>query len=261
MKKITIYITLILAIGLSIACGGSSKDNSAEIAALTAKLATLEAKPTLQPEIQVVTATPTDGPPPTNTPTGPTDTPTPLPPTATPTADPRLFWDDFENGLKPEWGMSGDPVAAVNGQLVMDKGSFRSAIIGDSSWQNYNIQLDNLRPQGNCDNCSIDVQVRVQDNSNYMRFNCYTSRSYQHCGWHKVVNGEEIEIPGTNTWMWELWHDGDTAEIEVEGNNYRLIVASNPVIRFSDDTFTNGGFTLKGQNLFRLDGIEVRALP
>jgi len=255
MKKITIYLVFILIIGLSIACG-ASKDNSAEIAALTAKLATLEAKPTLQPEIQVVTATPTDGPPPTNTPTGPTDTPTPLPPTATPTADPRLFWDDFENGLKPEWGMSGDPVAAVNGQLVMDKGSFRSAIIGDSSWQNYNIQLDNLDRYSR-----VDIQVRVQDNSNYMNFNCYIASSYQYCGWHKVVNGEEIEIPGTNTWMWELWHDGDTAEIEVEGNNYRLIVASSPVIRFTDDTFTNGGFSLKGQNKFRLKGIEVRALP
>ena len=69
-------------------------------------------QPTPTPVVQtrevviVVTATPE--------PILPTDTP---PAAITPTQDPRLFSDDFETGISPEWNIEGDNFTMVEGSL------------------------------------------------------------------------------------------------------------------------------------------------
>jgi uncharacterized protein YaiE (UPF0345 family) len=165
--------------------------------------------------------------------------PTAAEPTAipSPTPNPYLFSDDFERGIKPEWGLTGSGFSSTNGKLVVN-GSADSAIIGGPDWTNYHIMLRGT----NLDNpANIRVRVRVQDRSNYMAFwYLEGAGTYRGGGWVKVVEGREEEVPGSKIRM----SDGDM-EIEVDGSLYRLLVNGEEKVRFADDTFSNGGFMLE----------------
>ncbi len=102
----------------------------------------------------------------TPTPVPLTNTPTAIPPTTTPTPDPRLFWDDFETGIRPEWQMSGNNYSMVNGQLS-SLGWF-TAYIGDTSWANYAVEFD--LPYLIWSGFDFRILVRRQSDADYMSF-------------------------------------------------------------------------------------------
>lgn len=202
---------------------------------------------------------PTEPPTPTNTPAPPTltPTPTPIPPTATPTPDPRLFWDDFENGIKSEWDLTGNSFFSVDGFLTLgENGLLESTIIGNE-WQNYKIILTDFFVG------KSEIRVRVQDRDNYMRLRC-SDKSWGVCFWEKVVNGEVEEIPGTRTGGLDR---GNIASciIEVEGDIYRTHIVEmgggEEDNRFVDSTFTSGGIMLSARGDLRIGDFQVVTLP
>ena len=181
-----------------------------------------------------------------------TPTPTPVPPTATPTPDPRLFFDDFETGIRPEWHFLGETFSVTNGKLVLD-GSVEG-FVGDHGWDNYMVIFQEFAVGwGN-----MKILFRIQDRDNYMMFEC--NRKAEHlCGWYKVINGEAKAIPGTEFWA-GLW-DGHTLRFEMDGQIYRTFLNTEQQGYFVDDTFSNGGFGLRYTGDFQLEGVEVRAMP
>ena len=78
---------------------------------------------------------------PTYTPVvSPTATPT-ITPIPTPTPDPRLFWDDFETGIKPDWNV-------VSGRCTMVDGTLKCPVVparfevGSNDWADYRLEFD-----------------------------------------------------------------------------------------------------------------------
>jgi hypothetical protein len=183
-----------------------------------------------------------------------TSTSTPLPtaiPTQTP--DPRLFWDDFENGIKPEWGMTGQNFIAANGNLI-SKGQLQ-ANIGNDSWKNYRVSLYDV-PWELFYN--VTILVRVQDMDNYMKVHCGRYQEYRNCTWSRVINGKEQVFPG----MPVYGKNSGTFTVEVDGNVYRLYSSAEMFFRFVDNTFTQGGVSLViTDGDFQLGGFDVVSLP
>lgn len=182
----------------------------------------------------------------------PTEKPIPI----KPTPDPRLFWDDFEEGIRPEW--TGNDFSSVNGQLSMNNGFLELSKVGDSSWRNYKIRLSDfvLGKEGD----QFHLLVRVQDRDNYISANCNLHRAvYRPCSWSKVVNGQETEIPGSE---FRIGYDGIKLwEVEVENSTYRVILNGDIALRFVDNTFDRGGVGVQSKNRLRLGAFEVFALP
>jgi hypothetical protein len=206
----------------------------------------------------VITATPL---PITMTPVGPTPTPSPIPPSATPTPDPRLFWDDFETGYKPEWNFLGNSYSITNGKLIAN-GPIEG-FIGDSSWENYILLMNEFTYSG-----GIQLLIRVQDRDNYMMLECKGVGSdwgTNHCYWYTVKDGKAIEIPGTH------FNNagcngcgpggGNPFRIEVEGNVYRTFINGEQKMRLVNDSFQNGGIGLRSTGTLELGSVEVRAIP
>lgn len=116
--------------------------------------------------------TPADTPTPTDTPamstvapSAPTPIPSPIPPSPTPTADPRLFWDDFSNLPKAEWGMEGTGWAVVKSQFVADSASV-AGYIGNQTWSDYAVLLTGLYiplSSTGFSNRYLEVPVRMAD--------------------------------------------------------------------------------------------------
>jgi hypothetical protein len=202
----------------------------------------------------VVSLGPVPGP--TAAPTKP-PTPTPIPPTAAPTPDSRLFWDDFEMGVKPEWGMQGD-YTTVNGKLVA--GQATEGYVGDLSWTDYAVVLHGFEQW-----CKqLDIKLRTQDRDNYiyLRTTYGCSGISQKWEWFRVVDGQEKEIPGTRAEKW-ITGGGSLLRIEVEGSTYRLFLDGERLIYFNDDTFAKGGIGLlsPGEGPVTIDDLEVLPLP
>jgi hypothetical protein len=231
------------------------------------------ATPNLQATVKVmvadvVRAQPSQTPYPTYT-VIPTDTPTPTPegtatPTATPTQppsptpDPRLFWDDFENGIKPDWHMQGERFASANGKLVAS--SSIETFIGDATWNNYIVLFHGLEVHS-----KWQLMVRAQDRDNYMMMQCtYNEAAGEiNCDWYKVQSGQEVQIPGTHS---TSSGSPDPLRIEVQGNTYRFFSNGEKKVTFTDDTYTNGGFGLRVMasepwGIMQLDGFEVKLFP
>lgn len=211
---------------------------------------------------------PTEAPPPTETPEptvtpGPTDTPapptetptlTPVPPTVTPTADPRLFFDDFEAGVKPDWGMSGN-FATVNGRLVVEKSL--EGHVGDETWTNYGITFNDLAFKNDW-----ELRFRMQDKDNYMVIKFWDDYSaWRKWEWYKVVNGQEQKIPGTYVYT-GYGQGGNLVRIEVEGSTYRLFIRSKEITSLTDNTFDRGGIGLIVTRAYlSMESVEVNRLP
>ncbi len=185
----------------------------------------------------------------------PTNTPLP---TNTPVPDNLLFYDDFDDGIKSDWGMKGSGFASVNRKLVLQNGRVETNVVGDSSWENYKVTFV-LDHQGHM---SIHISLRVQNPINYMQLKCDRSSQWVKCLWFRVVDGEEQQIPGSKFTL----HDG-LLSIEMHGNIYLTIMNDEQVNRFVDDTFNNGGFAWYaeqddyGNRKLSVDAIEVEALP
>lgn len=195
---------------------------------------------------------------PTFTPVPPTSTFTPVPPTATVTPDPRLFWDDFEEGIKLEWNFQGDGAHSINGQLIVD--GYAETNLGGNVWDNYVITLYKLMWDRN----DIRIRIREQDRDNYLLIlfsNCKTcAGAYEYFECFIVKNGQENPIPQTKV---GVGYSKDF-RIEVEGNKYRVFSNGERLIFFVDDTFTTGGVNLhfvhsSGQT--SMDAFEIRSWP
>ena len=192
----------------------------------------------------------------TNTPTTiPTSTPIP-----TQTPDPRLFWDDFETGYKPEWNFLGNSYSITNGKLIAN-GPIEG-YIGDKSWANYILLMNEFGYSG-----EIQLLIRVQDRDNHMILECKTEGSdwgKNHCNWYTVKGGKAIEIPGAhfiNGGGNEGPSGGNPFRIEVEGNVYRTIINGEQEINFVNDSFQNGGIGLRSTGTLEIGSVEVRAIP
>jgi hypothetical protein len=202
-----------------------------------------------QSEVTIVISlgsTPTP-PSPSNTPPLSANTPpptdTPFPPSPTP--DPRLFWDDFETGLRPEWGITGSNFSLVNGYFVMQGGNFQTATIGDSTWHNYRIKIYNLFIN---QAAWAQISVRVQDSKNFMYARCSVAGSGSadvNCYWGKVVDGQDQAIPGAG-FSYERYN-GHLLQIEVKDNFYKAFLDNDAqLISLIDTTINSGGFSMYG---------------
>jgi hypothetical protein len=193
----------------------------------------------------------------------PTDVPPTMTQPALPTATPdiRLFWDDFETGVKEEWNMRGNNFNSVNGKLTSNANLEGAA--GDHSWINYRVIL-NWQNIGQ----RLNLRVRVQDDNNYMEVTCNpppTNRPNRSptCNWYKVINGERWQIPQTN------FHLPQKVAFEIDNNAYRVLDVQNDriLLTFVDNTVSYGGFSLlveasdRHNRIFILDSIEVYPLP
>lgn len=206
---------------------------------------------------------PTGTPAPTNTPAPPTPTPTAtlVPPTPTPTPDPRLFWDDFETGIRPDWNFLGNSYSVTNGKLVAN-GPIEG-FIGDNSWKNYILLLNEFTYSG-----GIQYLIRVQDRDNYMMLDCKGVGSdwgNNHCHWYTVTDGEAVEIPGTHFVNAGCGGcgpgGGNPFRLEVEGNIYRTFISGEQILYFVDDTFQSGGIGLRSIGELAVGSVEVNAIP
>ncbi|MBN1315639.1 MAG: PASTA domain-containing protein [Anaerolineales bacterium] len=213
----------------------------------------------------LISKVPQSGPSSTPMPTGtpePTLTPTPIPPTPAPTPDPRLFWDDFESGIRPEWQAPASNFSVTNGQLIVEGGLWEPVVIGDSSWRDYAIEFDTWRPSGSP--TTFQALVRVQDRNNYMLFRCFypKGRNNGDCAWFKVVDGQEQQIAGTG--FNHRWCQGGQrflTKIDIDDNVFRIFFDGEQLQYFVDDTFSQGGFQLRINGWMHFDGINVLALP
>lgn len=207
-------------------------------------------KPTYTPAPPTVT--------PTSTLVPPTSTFTPVPPTATITPDPRLFWDDFEEGIKPEWNFQGDGAHSINGQLIVD--GYAETNLGGNGWDNYAITLYKLMWDRN----DVRVRIREKDRDNYLLIlfsNCKTcAGAYEYFECFIVKNGQENPIPQTKV---DVRYSKDF-RIEVEGNKYRIFANGERLIFFVDDTYTTGGVNLhfvQSSGQTSMDAFEIRLWP
>lgn len=208
---------------------------------------------------------PTNTPAPTYTPAPPTITPTPSPipptrtpvPSATPTPDPRLFWDDFETGIRSEWGMSGDNFISANGKLTSV--GLTQGYIGDNAWANYQVTLARAQYSSGM---ILTILLRVQDRDNHMKMTCRNrTGGWYGCSWYRVVNGQEHIIPGTPHDSCYGWC---TFQVEADRDGvYRMLVNGEVKFRFVDTTFSSGGvgLILDGHQTYELDYFEVIKLP
>ena len=112
--------------------------------------------PTLTPRPATATPLPTDTPAATAT---PAETPTPLP---SPTPSNRIFYDNFADGVKPEWNFSGGDVRTVNDELVI-KGAAETALNLDSL-TDFSIEFGKVL----WGEQTVRLRIREQDSDNYV---------------------------------------------------------------------------------------------
>lgn len=176
-------------------------------------------------------------------------------PTQTP--DPRLFWDNFENGVKPEWKMQGE-YSTVNGKLI--PGNSMQGYLGDQSWINYVVVLQQV--ENRCGDWG--VMLRMQDRDNYMlvKFKWGCSGQANDFKFYKVINGEQQEIAGAEGYKYYA-DGGSVLRLEAEGNVYRFYQDNERLVYFTDNSFSSGGVSLVNFNSERLSigSFQVESLP
>jgi hypothetical protein len=102
------------------------------------------------------------------------------------------FFDNFDNGLSPEWiVVYGNPVIS-NGQLQAGEQTLLS--VGDTSWTDYTVEFDVNMGRFTCgddESSTLGVRANDIDNMLLLRFHpCETE-------WSSVINGNRNVIPGT----------------------------------------------------------------
>lgn len=197
-----------------------------------------------------------------------TSTPIILPATPAPPSDLRLFWDDFdESKVKPEWGATGN-FSVNNANLIVAQGGgfFQSNLIGDSTWRNYSVAIQNFgyTPYSNAGTNLLQLQIRVKDSDNYMMLECQHVTTAENCQWYKIEEGQITKIlDGTfSSFLTQTQVQSAFLRLEFDGNIYRTIFNGELVNRFEDSTFSNGGIKLlmrDGQ--FQVGSFVVTAMP
>jgi hypothetical protein len=111
----------------------------------------------------------------------------------------------------------------------------------------------------------MEILVRVQDGDNFMLFRCTEEKEwgYFNCTWYKVVGGIETEIPEASLKI-DLYskYAENLLRLDMEENIYRTLINARQVLRFVDNTYSNGYVGLRLSDVFfELEAIEVRPLP
>ncbi|HNS37684.1 MAG TPA: hypothetical protein PKM01_07850 [Anaerolineaceae bacterium] len=167
-----------------------------------------------------------------------TPTATRIPPSATP--DLRLFWDDFDQGLKPEWELLQGYCTMSNGMLVCPDGDSRIEV-GDYSWSNYRLAFDTGSywiPGG------AAALVGINANGSYLKLNfpvCHNAYWIYH-----GPDGSEQQVSVANGGVCE---DGPFhVEIEAKDGIYSMKINSNAVGVFQENRIISGriGFLVNG---------------
>lgn len=237
----------------------------AQVTPTSSMSSSLTPRPTLTGTISARSDTATPKPsdttvPSTPTPVPPTNTPTTVPSTSTPTPDPRLFWDDFETGIRPEWQMSGNNYSMVNGQLS-SLGWF-TAYIGDTTWGNYAVEFDLLYLIWS--RYDFRILVRRQSDTDYMgwQLNTINGCTFR---WVIVQRGQEKVIVNSETSIGGWEECRGHYRIEVSGNTYRTYKDGQMKLVFTNNELSSGNVgvvsTGKGETNFKLDNFVVRRLP
>lgn len=216
---------------------------------------------TIEPSVTAVPPTATPEPSATPEPTSTVEpSATAVPPTATPEPsatpeltstplptippDGRLFWDDFETEVRPEWDFDGN-YGLVNGDLVSDH--LRGSVgIGNQWWTDYQVVWEH-RSKGQFRR----MQIRKQDDENYMLI------SKDRClHWFKIIDGQRTKIPGA-----EICHGyDDEVLIFAKENTYGFIINGDEKLTFIDNSLSYGGVSFFGEDI-KFDYFEILALP
>lgn len=209
-------------------------------------------------ETPLPTDTPTITPTPTQTPTR-TATPTKTP-TRTPTPDPRLFWDDFDQGLKPEWDFALGEWRMVEEQMTVTKYAQGVALayVGEATWSDYIVEVDAIgldHSYWSGSENGLYILARVQDRQNFMWFGVYGLEAA--CG---------LTREGQETRLVEMTTDTGThhLRVEVQGSKFTYYVDDTRVCFFDDSQFARGYVGLRAHNWSKsiwIDNFEVKANP
>lgn len=194
---------------------------------------------------------------PTNTPE-PTDTPQP---TRTPTPTP-LFFDDFTGSTADSWTIiEGDTTDFVDNQFSV-LGNF-VAVAGDSSWTDYVVSVIIPYLEWSYFDGGLEIQVRRQDDFNYMAVQMSTINSCS-IRWLEVVNGEKREILDSRKSLGGWPACRGTWKIGVDGDSYTLTKDVTPINQIQNSSFSNGGFSIRTNSngtKMTLDEVKIVALP
>jgi hypothetical protein len=185
--------------------------------------------------------------PPTNTPVPPTNTPVPPTETLMPTPDTsRLFIDDFENGMSPEWITEVGEFRVLHGRLVVATrvGNTARISVGNADWSNYIVEFNAgefKHDWGSSRDPGIKIYVRTQGIGNAMTFLMRnTSKS---CGVLRDGQYTPIEERLNNGRMNSLNQVSEGEhhiQLKVEGARYLLLIDGRQFCDISDSTFSNG---------------------
>jgi hypothetical protein len=142
--------------------------------------------------------------------------PSPIPPTLIPTPDLRVFWDDFEQGLKSDWITLQGYCTMSNGRLTCPEGNSRIEV-GDFNWSNYKLTFDTGSywiPGG------AAVLIKINSSGAYLK----------------------LVIPVCNNAYW-IYHGADGSEQNI--SNMHGGACENGTVRFEIDADQNGIYTTK----------------
>jgi hypothetical protein len=207
-------------------------------------------------------------------PPNPTYTPYPKPalsPTAEPISESRLFEDDFDAGLRPEWEIVQGTWGTASGQFtlidVSERPTIGMALVGDTSWDNYVVEFDVTglydsrwaSDEGAADYDSSDM--------NETSFGDYAySRAAVLVGIDKEGSGVGLII-GQSFMMWgifkeDLWNVVSGTLVQAygeQGTHLRVTVQGNIYEVYSDKDKMLTSFSVPGRKGGRV-GIWLKAL-
>jgi len=153
----------------------------------------------------------------------------------TPNPDPNpapgatLFFDDFADGLEPEWNVTTG--WEVGAGMLIHKTSDAWAYVGHGSdWRDYRVDVD-IEPR----NEDVGIIVRCQeDMQSYVLV--YGDTDRLKCKIY--LNGDDIEDTG---WSSPGFFDGEqSAQIRVEGTTLRFYLNGNLRLTVEDIPFLSG---------------------
>jgi hypothetical protein len=191
------------------------------------------------PELSLATAKPSPTKPyptplplPTNTLAPPTIAPTATP-VPTPTPDPRLFWDDFQSGVKPDWKILSGRCNMVSGTLKCPTVPARFEV-GSNDWANYRVEFDTGEywkfHEG------VIVMVKLAKNGSHL------SLHLPPCGtafWtYANSNGSDETVANTAGGVCE--HGPFHVIIECNGDIYTTMINGKVVSTFQETRAPNG---------------------
>lgn len=167
--------------------------------------------------------------------------PTEEPTLIQPTPDTRLFWNDFEDGISPEWTITGNNYRIVN-NTFQSSGEL-TAFVGDSSWTDYSAEFVLQRGERWIMEDNLQIWIRHQPNSDHIELFVanWVNGGGSDVGVSVVRSGEHIKIPSGVVRIKSDLGNQTRIRIEAKGQMYKIYADGQQVLSFSDNNFTSGG--------------------